>query len=169
MRNATILMAFLMSATIGGGFAQQTATPPASSKPAVAGAASAPVTAPYGLTPQDKTRKNPVKFTTDSVEQGKKLYASQCAMCHGATANGKGDLAAALKMSLPDFTKAAVLSKYADGELFKIISVGGGMMPGQGKRLSDTHIWDLVNFLRSVGGTVPAATVASTAATKTPK
>ena len=32
----------------------------------------------------DKNRKNPVAATPASVESGKNLYDSQCAMCHGA-------------------------------------------------------------------------------------
>lgn len=28
-------------------------------------------------------------------------------------------------------------------------------MPGQGKRMTDNHKWNLVNFLRSLGGKVP--------------
>jgi mono/diheme cytochrome c family protein len=169
MRYTTIVILFFVSAIIATAIAQQAPPTSASSKPAATTPAPAQLNPPYGLTAQDKTRKNPEKFTADSVEKGKKLYASQCAMCHGVTGNGKGDLAAAMKLTLPDFTNPPSLAKYTDGELFKILSVGAGMMPGQGKRLSDTHLWDIVNFLRAVGGEVPPSPVVARTAAKTPK
>jgi len=45
----------------------------------------------YAITDEDKARKNPVDFTEVTVERGKKLFESQCAMCHGEKADGKGD------------------------------------------------------------------------------
>ncbi|HVP54328.1 MAG TPA: hypothetical protein VMU45_04970, partial [Candidatus Eisenbacteria bacterium] len=35
---------------------------------------------------------NPVKPTPESLAQGKKYYGYDCAMCHGDTGNGKGDV-----------------------------------------------------------------------------
>ena len=45
---------------------------------------------------------NPVKPTAESLAQGKKYYGYDCAMCHGQTGNGKGDVDTGEK--LPDFT-----------------------------------------------------------------
>jgi hypothetical protein len=46
---------------------------------------------------------NPVKPTADSIAQGKKIYGCDCAMCHGVDGDGKGDLAANMKLKVPDF------------------------------------------------------------------
>jgi mono/diheme cytochrome c family protein len=148
---ALVASTLMAAASASGQQAQKPATT-ANSTPAVS---AQPTANPYGITAADKARKNPVNFTTASVNKGKALYVSQCAMCHGGTGNGKGDLASSLKLTLPDMTKPATLKAYTDGELFKILSKGGGMMPGQSQRLSDTHLWDLVNFLRSLEGNVP--------------
>ena len=160
MRWSTAIVVYLASAMTAVAIGQQA---PATGSSKSTSQASAPVLANphYPFTPQDKTLKNPEKLTATSVEAGKKLFVSQCAMCHGATGNGKGDLAVTLKLSLPDFTKAAALKGYTDGELFRILSVGNGVMPGQAKRLSDTHLWDIVNFLRAAGGAAPSASAAS--------
>jgi len=111
---------------------------------------------PGTVSAEDKARKNPVKFTETSVDRGKKIYGTQCALCHGDKGDGKGDLATDMKINLPDFTKADVLSNRTDGELFAIIGGWKDPMPAQAGRLSDTHRWNLVNYLRAVSGKVPA-------------
>jgi mono/diheme cytochrome c family protein len=109
----------------------------------------------FVITPEEKARKNPEKFTEDSVEKGKKLYGTQCAMCHGKTGDGKGDLAALMHVSPPDFTKPDTLAKRTDGDLFAIIDKGSPSMPAEEKRLKENQVWDLINFLRTVQGEKP--------------
>ena len=109
----------------------------------------------FKLTVEDKARKNPQKFTTVSVERGKKIYSTQCLMCHGEKGDGKGDLAEEMKTKLPDFTSPESLAKYSDGELYAMIGHGSFPMPGQGERMKDYRKWQLVNYLRSLSGKVP--------------
>jgi mono/diheme cytochrome c family protein len=110
----------------------------------------------FDITPEDKVRKNPIRFTDISVARGKELYLSQCAMCHGEKAKGKGELATEMKIIPPDFTNPDLLSKRTDGELFAIVGNGLAPMPGQSRRLTERQRWDLVNFLRAAEGMNPA-------------
>lgn len=110
----------------------------------------------FDITPQEKTRRNPLRFTDISVERGRRIYMSQCAMCHGPKGDGKGDLADEMKITPPDFTKAGVLGKRTDGELFAILNQGSPKMPGQGDRMSEKQRWEVVNFLRFLEGKTPA-------------
>jgi mono/diheme cytochrome c family protein len=127
---------------------QEAQTPSVAAKPSV--------TNPhYAITDEERARKNPVDFTELTVQRGRKLFASQCAMCHGDKADGKGEVAQEMKITLPDFTTPETLKGRTDGELFKIISLGNPVMPAQDKRMKDIHVWELVNFLRAVSGTVP--------------
>ncbi len=124
--------------------------------PADAATAATPASPhPGTISAEDKARKNPVKFADTSVERGKKIYGTQCALCHGDKGDGKGELAADMKLTLPDFTKPDTLKNRTDGELFAIIGGWKDPMPSQAGRLSDTHRWNLVNYLRSVSGNVP--------------
>ncbi len=127
----------------------QKAPPPAAQE------APAPPAHGFKLTPEDAARKNPTKFTTVSVERGKKIYDTQCAMCHGPKGNGKGEVAEEMKLTTPDFTNPETLKKRTDGELYAIIGGGSEAMPGQGTRMSDTHKWNIVNYLRSLSGKTP--------------
>jgi mono/diheme cytochrome c family protein len=85
-------------------------------------------------------------------------------LCHGEKGDGKGDLAKDMKLNLPDFTKPDSLDKRTDGELFAIVATGKDPMPKQKGRLTDPHIWNLVNYLRALGGKVPAKATAKEAA-----
>ena len=91
---------------------------------------------------------NPVKATPESLEQGKKYYGYDCAMCHGATGNGKGDVDTGDK--LPDFTNPDTLKDKSDGELFCALKMGKGHMPLEPPRNSPNNLWNLVNYVRSL-------------------
>lgn len=103
---------------------------------------------------EEKNRKNPIEATAESLEIGRKLFSSQCVMCHGEKGDGQGDLAQEMKLSVPDFTDPAVQKKRTDGELHFILAQGHGRMPGQGKRLREEQRWHLVNAIRKLA---PAA------------
>src|SRR3974377_2121655 len=103
-------------------------------KPAPAAQATPKGPHTYNLTAEDIARKNPVAFTENSVARAKKLYQSQCAMCHGEKADGKGEVAEEMKVNPPDFTKPETLKDRTDGALFVILAVGSDTMPGQGTR-----------------------------------
>jgi hypothetical protein len=60
-----------------------------------------------------------------------------------------------MKLTLPDFTKPDTLKARTDGEIFAIIGGWKDPMPSQAGRLTDTHRWNLVNYLRAVSGMVP--------------
>lgn len=91
---------------------------------------------------------NPVKPTAESLAQGKKYYGYDCAMCHGATGNGKGDVETSDK--LPDFTSEAAMKGFSDGEMFCSLKTGKGHMPLERVRVSDNELWNLVNYVRSL-------------------
>jgi mono/diheme cytochrome c family protein len=127
--------------------------PPAGASSSAAG--NPPSPHGFNISAEDAARKNPVKFTQTSVDRGKKIYLTQCALCHGAKGDGKGELAEEMKISPPDLTKPETLKDRKDGELFAIIGVGKEPMPSQSGRMTDQHRWNLVNYLRALGGKTP--------------
>ena len=95
-----------------------------------------------------KAMVNPVKPTAESLAQGKKYYGYDCAMCHGQTGNGKGDVDTGDK--LPDFTNAAAMKEKSDGEMFCSLKGGKGHMPLENIRVTPNELWNLVNYVRSL-------------------
>jgi mono/diheme cytochrome c family protein len=100
--------------------------------------------------PADAARMtNPVKPTPDSLARAKKIYGYDCAMCHGANGNGKGDVVEDLKLKLKDYTDPASLKDMTDGEMFYVITKGKGQMPGEGERMKPEEAWNMVIYVRS--------------------
>ena len=98
--------------------------------------------------------KNPVKSTPESVAAGKKLYEAQCATCHGVTGKGDGKMAASIPDPKPsDLTDASWKHGSTDGEVFTLIHDGakGTGMRGYAARMKPDDIWNVVNYLRTLG------------------
>jgi mono/diheme cytochrome c family protein len=96
-----------------------------------------------------KGMKNP-QSGAPSVAAGKKSAETNCVTCHGASGKGDGVAAAALTPKPADWTSAKVKND-SDGTLFCKVSNGRGPMPPW-KHLPDKERWDLVNYIRSLGG-----------------
>lgn len=112
-----------------------------------------PKTAYYPVPVKAAREPNPVKAGPESIERGKKIYGYDCASCHGATGDGKTDVAKDLKM--PDLSDQARLTDRSDGELFYIIKNGHGDMPPEGDRAKTEQLWDLVNYVRMLAKKQP--------------
>jgi mono/diheme cytochrome c family protein len=111
---------------------------------------------PLVIPEAEKKRTNPVPNVPEAIESGKNLYISQCAMCHGRTGDGRGDLAVSMKWKIGTFNTAAWQDKRTDGELFYIMSQGHGDMPAE-KRLVDQNKWEIVRYVRTLGPAAQAA------------
>ncbi len=135
------MLAFTLSLLIAFAAAQET-------KPA-------PKTAYHPVPVKDAREPNPVKPTPESIAAGKKIYSYDCASCHGATGDGKTDVAKDLKV--PDLTNPALLKDQTDGEIFYILKSGHGNMPQEGDRAKPEQLWDLVNYVRSLANKPPVS------------
>ncbi len=119
-------------------FPQQQSTPPAA-------------TPASNVIPLEAARMvNPVTPTHESQTRAKSRYDIDCAMCHGANGNGKGDpgIISDMGLTMMDFTNPDTLKNRTDGEIFYIIKNGQGKMPGEDRAKTD-EIWNLVVYLRS--------------------
>jgi mono/diheme cytochrome c family protein len=97
-----------------------------------------------------KKRKNPVPATRASVEEGRKLYVSNCFVCHGATGKGDGPWREKLPEPPPDLTDAHMMAEMTDGEIFWKIGTGRDQMPRFEHQLDERQRWHLVNYLRTL-------------------
>ena len=95
-------------------------------------------------------RKNPVKQTPENLAEAKKIFGYDCAMCHGAAGDGKGDLAGSMGLKMTDWRDPASLAALSDGQIFDMIVKGKGKMLGEGDRVSPETAWKLVNYVRSL-------------------
>lgn len=103
--------------------------------------------------PQPTSNANPIAANAESIAAGKDLYATNCVPCHGSTGLGDGPSAAGLNPPPADLRSHVPL--HGDGQLFQFISGGfpGSAMPAFNGKMSDTQMWNLVNYLRSLSQT----------------
>jgi mono/diheme cytochrome c family protein len=90
-------------------------------------------------------------FTRASIEEGDKLFGTECSECHGNTGRKPTDAGRWMYPRAADLGSVEV-QKYSDQELFWIVKSGVRLsgMPAFGRVESDEHIWDLVHFVRTL-------------------
>jgi mono/diheme cytochrome c family protein len=106
--------------------------------------------APAKLTREEAQKlKNPVADTKQSIARGRVIFMQNCTTCHGENGKAEGSLIAdATDLTSPQLYK----SGSSEGEIFHSIRDGAGdQMPAFKSQLdSETDIWNLVNFIRSL-------------------
>src|SRR5438270_4478600 len=94
---------------------------------------------------------NPTTASAQSLQQGRESYTGSCSQCHGTAGHTQGAFG---QTSFPPATDLSGLSasNLSDSQLFYIIKNGLGFtpMPAFDKQYSDTQIWNMVNFIRSL-------------------
>jgi mono/diheme cytochrome c family protein len=121
----------------------------AQEKPAetpVAATTTPPATSPA---PAPVKKENPVKSSPEVLAAAKKVFGYDCAMCHGESGNGKGDLVESMSLKMKDWHDPAVLSGISDGDIYDLIVKGKDKMVGEGDRLAPAKVWGLVHYVRT--------------------
>lgn len=86
-----------------------------------------------------------------SISNGKRLYAVNCAPCHGSYTDSGSYTPGAVSWAVPgpDLSLDYIKVK-PDGHFFEFIHFGGmAIMPAYGYKLSIAEHWDVVNYIRS--------------------
>jgi len=107
-----------------------------------------------------KRQQNPVAGQRAAVAAGAKLYAANCAACHGTTGQGSGNIPAVSQGP----TQAA-----PDGEVFWFITTGSvaNGMPAWGN-LSEQQRWEITAYLKSLKTAAKKSNPGAPAANFTP-
>lgn len=101
------------------------------------------------------------KPTAEAQAHAKKLYAVDCAVCHGETGNGKTDLADSMQLKLDDWTNPSSLTGKTDEDLFRTIRNGKDKMPAEAEgRAKDDDVWNIIAYIRGMSKNQPAAPAA---------
>lgn len=128
-----------------------------------------PQPAPAGPPQQTaQAAKNQAKQNTQAMDKAKGVYNMDCALCHGASGDGKTDVAKDMGLTLVDWTDPKTLSGRLDGELFTIIRNGKGKMPAEDKsRATDDEVNNLIVYIRGLSKNSASAVPAAPAAAAT--
>ena len=116
--------------------------------------AQTPAAGPAAVPAEAKKMKAAVPSSPAAIDAGKQLYTKFCRFCHGNT--GAGDSTMAPKGMTPsNLTDAKWDRGSSEGEIFWVIQNGAPPkyeMKGLKGKLSDTDTWNLVHYVRSLGG-----------------
>jgi hypothetical protein len=99
-------------------------------------------------------RSSPLEPTADDLAQGRALFATHCAGCHGPNGAGDGEAGIALTPPPANLAWASRRRMATDAYLFWAIAAGGApvgsAMPAFEAVLGETQIWQIIAHLRSL-------------------
>jgi cytochrome c oxidase cbb3-type subunit 3 len=92
---------------------------------------------------------NPVPYTPESITRGKTYFLQNCQSCHDEDGKARSAaVAIAADLTAPERWKFG----RGDAQLFATIHNGAAeAMPPFASDLKNEQIWDIVNFIRSIG------------------
>ncbi|MFI5362505.1 MAG: c-type cytochrome [Elusimicrobiota bacterium] len=101
---------------------------------------------------------NPVALNDENLTAGVKLYAANCAVCHGAADSAASNIAKGLYQHAPQLAKHPVTDD-EEGETYWKIFHGIRMtgMPSYRSTLSETQMWQITLFLKHMDALTPDA------------
>ena len=114
----------------------------------------APAPGPEAVPVEAKKMKAAFASSPAAIDAGRVLFAKYCRFCHGDT--GAADSKMAPKTMKPsNLTDPEWTRGSSEGEMFWIIQNGAPPkydMKGLKSKITDADTWNLVHFVRSLGG-----------------
>ncbi|WP_339901010.1 cytochrome c [uncultured Cyclobacterium sp.] len=104
---------------------------------------------PWKAPVEADTLKNPMLGQEEAIKEGKKLFATYCAICHGDKGKGDGVAGAALNPKPTNLTTTTFHAQ-SDGAIFWKITEGRAPMASYKATLSEEKRWQLVSYLRTL-------------------
>lgn len=103
----------------------------------------------------------PLAVNDENIIAGIKLYAANCAVCHGAADGAPSSIARGLYQRPPQLALRGVQDEL-EGEIHWKIKRGIRLtgMPAYGPSLNDNEIWKLTVFLKHMNALAPKAAAA---------
>jgi len=110
---------------------------------------------PYQRTEEDMLRaasiSNPLLPDSQYISRGKEVYENTCLHCHGASADGKGQLFVSGKYTFPpaNLLSEKIVNR-TDGQMYHAITVGYGIMEPHGIIVRPDDRWKVILYIRSL-------------------
>ena len=101
---------------------------------------------------------NPLALNDENLVAGIKLYAANCAVCHGTSDGNPSNIAKGLYQHAPQFARHGVTDD-PEGKIYWFVKHGVRLtgMPSYSGSLTDQQLWQLTLFLKHMDGLTPGA------------
>jgi mono/diheme cytochrome c family protein len=96
-----------------------------------------------------KADKNPLagQMTDEVLLTGQKYFETNCMVCHGQHADGKGPVGEKMPNHPPALTSDKIKG-WADGQIYQVITMGQGTMGPYASHVPQKYRWQVVNYIR---------------------
>jgi mono/diheme cytochrome c family protein len=84
------------------------------------------------------------------LERGRTRFEIVCATCHGLTGDGQSAVARKMELRRPPPLIEPPVTTFVPGRVFRVISLGYGLMPSYAAVLDVTDRWAVVAYLRAL-------------------
>lgn len=91
---------------------------------------------------------NPLNFSKENLELGKKKYDIYCSPCHGYFGNGDSRLRG--QFPNPPSLHSEKVRNWKDGNIFHVITDGQNIMPSYASQLTREERWAVVLYVRAL-------------------
>jgi mono/diheme cytochrome c family protein len=91
--------------------------------------------------------RNPYRPTAVTLEEGKSLFVTYCAVCHGPQGRGDGPISS--KIPTPPSYVSDRLMQFQPGRVFHVITLGTNKMPSYAAQLSADERWKIVTYVHT--------------------
>jgi mono/diheme cytochrome c family protein len=107
-----------------------------------------------GVDPAYASRMNPLQHTAANIADGKRLFETNCALCHGPAGLGNGEAGKALNPPPANIAVNIKRRMATDGYVYWTIAEGGApvgsQMPPFKDVLKKDEIWKTILYLRTL-------------------
>jgi mono/diheme cytochrome c family protein len=91
--------------------------------------------------------KNPLEANEANSENGKKMYTIYCAICHGKTGEGDGELVKREKiLGIPNYKDRDI----TEGSIYHVIMYGRNMMGSHASQLTVKERWQVTMYAQQL-------------------
>lgn len=92
--------------------------------------------------------KNPIPYSKEVMEEGKRLYGQFCTHCHGEKGDGQGQIVLNGKLTgVPAYNTGAV-KDLPEGKMFHSMTYGKGLMGAHASQLNKEERWKIVHYVK---------------------
>lgn len=109
-----------------------------------------------------KNLKNPLELTEKTIAEGKKLYQSFCAHCHGKKGLGEGSIQNAIYGAVPSYADETPnrrgdrsMSNLKEGHIYHTIMFGLNAMGPHSSLIREQDRWKIVAYVQTLQGKDP--------------
>ena len=95
---------------------------------------------------------NPLKKTKAVLERGKKQFEIYCAVCHGMTGKGDGNVTPMFP-NPPSLINGPASSQWSDGMYFHMITMGRARMKSYAAQVKPADRWAIIHYVRLLQAT----------------